>query len=308
MSSKNLFIITAAVALAISAATLAGLCPNCKDKAYTKDIGECSQCKGMTTSGQFKLCMKCSADMNQCQHCRKALPATQPATSAAAKLDTSKDGTYKSGPWEYRYSIHNAGTRSQGYFGDLFYDGKAVAAPQQINDHLLTPWGMMYWVGDRPVAFGSHRWMPKRSPSGKGGQLLTDPAGKGQAAVFVQVLRSGANGADEPELAPWIKTALSEAGAKNITIVDKEFLLTPAPVVLHDSRHFGHCEISLGPVAADKGISVSADGEMIELPYRNGATKLAKHTISSSVASMDLYLALRVEISLPAGPIESHAR
>ena len=295
---KKLPWVLAAVVLMVSAVALAELCPKCKNQSYTKDIGKCSQCGGMTSSGQFQLCRKCSAELNQCEHCRAPLSASQPATSPAKKIDTGSDGTYKSAPWEYRYSISNKGSRSEGCFGDLLYGGKDVPAPQEINDHILTPWGMMYWIGNRPVAFGAHRWMLKPSPSGESGRLLADPSGKQQVAVFVQVLRPDVN-IGKRELTDWVKAALEKEGVKNARVHMDWFVLTAAPIVLHDSKHYGRSVINLGNVTPDKSITVGLDGESIELPYRDGATKLVKHTISSSIASMDMYLAFRVEVSLP---------
>jgi len=296
---KRLPAILATLVLMVSAATLADLCPKCKDQSYTKDIGTCTQCGGFTNSGQFKLCGKCSGTLNQCEHCRAALAASQPATAPAGKIDTSADGTYKSGLWAYRYSISGKGSRSEGYFGDLFHDGKAVPEPREINDHVLTPWGMMYWVGDPHPAFGAHHWMPNPSPSGKLGRLLADPSGKAQVAVFAQILRPDVN-VGKRELADWVKAALEKEGVKDARINIDWFIVTPTPVVLEDSRHFGHAEISLGSATPDKSIVIETDSGKIELPYRNGATKLVKHTVSSSIASIDLYLAFRIEVSAPS--------
>jgi hypothetical protein len=51
------------------------LCATCRDKSHTKDIGTCVECKGMTTSGEYKLCMACAKKLGQCQECRKPLEA-----------------------------------------------------------------------------------------------------------------------------------------------------------------------------------------------------------------------------------------
>ncbi len=64
----------AAIALA-GATALGALCPKCSNKAYTKDIGTCAECGGPTSSGAFKLCIRCSAKLSQCEHCRAPLPA-----------------------------------------------------------------------------------------------------------------------------------------------------------------------------------------------------------------------------------------
>ena len=46
------------------------LCPKCKGKMYIMNIGKCVGCGGMTTSGAFKLCKKCSTKLGECEHCR----------------------------------------------------------------------------------------------------------------------------------------------------------------------------------------------------------------------------------------------
>ena len=69
------------LALGFAVITLAGatalgaLCPKCTSKAYTKDIGTCAECGGPTSSGAFKLCIRCSTKLGQCEHCRAPLPA-----------------------------------------------------------------------------------------------------------------------------------------------------------------------------------------------------------------------------------------
>ncbi len=93
-----------------------------------------------------------------------------------AELDLSADGTHGSGPWAYEYSIHQRGTRSEGYHGKLLFDGREVPEPAGLNDYYQTPWGRMYWV-DRPVVlFGGHGWMPKPLASRAEGQALVDPS------------------------------------------------------------------------------------------------------------------------------------
>jgi len=59
----------AAVVLTWPVLTRAELCPKCKGKMYTADVGKCRCCGGHTSSGAFKLCKKCSAKFRQCEHC-----------------------------------------------------------------------------------------------------------------------------------------------------------------------------------------------------------------------------------------------
>ena len=49
------------------------LCPKCKGKMYTQDVGKCKACGGDTSSGAFQLCKACSAKLKQCEHCRAPL-------------------------------------------------------------------------------------------------------------------------------------------------------------------------------------------------------------------------------------------
>ena len=112
---KALTVFAAALALSISAACAqAELCPACKGKTYTTDIGKCQVCGGNTSSKMFKLCPACSAKLKQCEHCGGpltprpkialgagaaatrpsagpgALPATSRPTSASASRPASQ--------------------------------------------------------------------------------------------------------------------------------------------------------------------------------------------------------------------------
>lgn len=168
---KRITLLTAALFLLPAIAAVAALCPACQDRSYTKDIGQCKVCGGITTSGEFQLCLACSAKLHQCEHCRASLPAAAVATA----IDRTKDGTYTAGRWEYRYTISNAGSRSEGYYGKLLFDGQPLPEPATLNDYYQTPWGAMYWVGEPFVAFGVHGWMPKPLPRGEAGQQLPVP-------------------------------------------------------------------------------------------------------------------------------------
>jgi hypothetical protein len=105
------------------------------------------------------------------------------ATSPAETIDTSRNGTYTSAPWEYRVTISGEGTRSEGYTGKLFCHGKELPAPDGVNDFYETPWGKMYWVGRPKVPFGAHGWMPKPLPSQPVGKALAAPAPATQPAT-----------------------------------------------------------------------------------------------------------------------------
>ena len=48
-------------------------CKNCSGKAFIMNIGNCSACGSMTSSGSHKLCSTCSTQKNQCMHCAVSL-------------------------------------------------------------------------------------------------------------------------------------------------------------------------------------------------------------------------------------------
>lgn len=48
-------------------------CKNCAGKMVIANIGHCSACGGMTSSGMYKLCASCSQQKQECQSCRVSL-------------------------------------------------------------------------------------------------------------------------------------------------------------------------------------------------------------------------------------------
>lgn len=91
-------------------------------------------------------------------------------------FDYRNDHVFTSDPWEYRYTVGAKGTRSEGYFGVLLYEGIEVPVPASVNDHYQTPWGPLYWVGDPGTLFGDHGWMAHPLEREAMGTLLPDPA------------------------------------------------------------------------------------------------------------------------------------
>jgi hypothetical protein len=171
MTKFPALVLVAFLCLALPA--FGALCEKCKDRSYTKDLGECSACGGLTTSGEFKLCQACSAKLGECAHCRAALAPTTDAKPAA--LDLERNGTYRADGWVYEVQITNEGSRSQGVVGTLSRQGVALPEPAHLNDYYVTPWGKLYWVGTPLVAFGAHGWMPKPAPHGPVGAELPRP-------------------------------------------------------------------------------------------------------------------------------------
>ncbi len=261
-------------------------CGSCKAQAHTKDIWECTLCKGMTMSGSFRLCMACSGKLKECEWCRKPL---------GGKIDESRDGTYASGPWEYRFSIAQKGTRSEGYHGKLLCSGSPVPEPAGLNDHYATPWGPLYWVGRPVTLFGGHGWMPRPRTSRPAGKPLPEPK---RMTVLVKVLAAGVQGG-KPIEEEWIRKELGGLGVKDPCMGRDWFPLGWEGVVFEDTKRFGRASVRLRRSGADKPLAVETrnfdrPGIATELPRQEGATKLIRHTLSSGMEDRDLYLALRV--------------
>ena len=109
-----------------------------------------------------------------------AVPATNAgcgaasgATAAVEPLDLTHDGVFRSGHWEYRYTIIAPGTKSQGARGELLFDGVPVDIAVAEGAWHCTPWGAIQWVGDPVTMWSEHGWMP-RDPGVTGGTRL-DP-------------------------------------------------------------------------------------------------------------------------------------
>lgn len=73
-------------------------------------------------------------------------------------IDPAKGGTYTSGKWRYQMQITGPGTRSEGRWGWLTYDGQKLPRGN-VNDYYNTPWGPIYWVDVPTTAWGVHGWM-----------------------------------------------------------------------------------------------------------------------------------------------------
>lgn len=63
----------------------AEICPQCREKAFTADVGTCKGCGGDTSSGAFSLCPACSKKKGQCEACQAQLHADKPLTVDAEK-------------------------------------------------------------------------------------------------------------------------------------------------------------------------------------------------------------------------------
>jgi hypothetical protein len=277
------FSLAALVSLPVSAA----LCPGCKGKSHTKDIGSCKLCEESTMSGEFQLCMDCSDRLQECEQCRKEL------APAAPKIDDKQDGVHKWGRWTYEFSIANPGSRSEGYHGKLSLAGKPFPEPEAINDVARTPWGPIYWVGNPVVAFGGHGWMLKPLPSKPVGQRLIPPGGP----VTVRLKVMAPDYGQTPE-EPWIREMMKEMQIpRGVGAAMTWITLGKAPVTIHDSKHFGQVYIAVadpGPQAPLQLVITGSHPATIELSRQPGTHRIVPHGIASSVASLDFFFAIEV--------------
>jgi len=224
-------------------------------------------------------------------------------------IDTSKSDTYSSGRWEYQYTVSLPGSKSEGYYGKLLFDDKQVSPPENINDYYQTPWGKLYWVGQRPVPFGGHEWMPDAMPSRPEGKQLLDPAAAARRpAIMMQVLVEGEQQEErKPEMEEWVQEDLSKLDVKRVRVERDWFLLGYEAVTIHDTKMTGRLSARLAEPVDDKTLTVMLDDGMrgikVKLSRKEGATRLVRHTLSSPVAEQDFYLALRVERAAVGEPI-----
>lgn len=127
-------------------------------------------------------------------------------------FDYQNDHVFMSLPWEYRYTVGAKGTRSEGYFGVLLFDGAEVPAPASVNDYYQTPWGSMYWVGDPGTLFGDHGWMAHPLEREPMGAELPDPgADASEPARLSLASHTGQT---------WQLTQLSRDGMESTLLLD----------------------------------------------------------------------------------------
>lgn len=280
----------ALVALGLAAAPLwGGLCKACRGLSHTKDIGSCKLCEGMTTSGAFQLCMTCSERLQGCERCRADLPPGAPP------LPERGSGTFAFGRWTYTLRVSNAGTKSEGYHGALSFAGQPLPEPAAINDVVHTPWGALHWVGQPVTLFGGHGWMPTPKPSAPVGQRVSPPAPNPKATLEVRLLSAGRG---TPSTEDWIRRELAALGAPaEVGAISGWEALGSEPVTLHDSRHYGQAVLSWRDPGGEAPLRVEISGSQMQafdLPRAAGTQRVVKHTLASSIATMDLFLAFRV--------------
>lgn len=89
------------------------------------------------------------------------------------KLDLTKNASYKSGPWDYRYIVLEEGPHKGYVQGFLSHGGKELLDPKDAKAFISSPWGWLQWT-PRSLS-GRGNWLPvKEKPAT--GRELPDPA------------------------------------------------------------------------------------------------------------------------------------
>lgn len=268
----------------------ASLCSACRQMSHTKDLGKCKLCGGMTTSGSFPLCMNCSDRLQECEACRAELPPSTP------KLGKQPEGKHTFGRWTCEFRISNSGSRSEGYYAELSYAGKALPKPEKANDYVRTPWGLVYWVGEPVEAFGGHGWMPRPLSSQPLGKRIVPPCPGAALVVKVKVL---APERGEPPAEEWIRRLMKQMQIPHgVGSGEQWYVLSAKPVKIHDTKHFGQAYLAVEDPGDGKPLRLVITGSQpttVEVSREPGTHQLVPHTIASSVASMDFWFALSVE-------------
>jgi len=88
-----------------------------------------------------------------------ALPLDPTPAAARKPINPARAGTYTSEKWRFQMQITSPGTKSEGRWGWLTYDGQKLPRGE-VNDYYNTPWGPIFWVDVPTTAWGVHGWMP----------------------------------------------------------------------------------------------------------------------------------------------------
>jgi inhibitor of cysteine peptidase len=87
------------------------------------------------------------------------LPSDLPPPVKLKPINPATPGIYSSGKWRFEMKILSPGTRNEGRWGWLTYNGQKLPRGD-VNDYYNTPWGPIYWVDVPTTALGMHGWMP----------------------------------------------------------------------------------------------------------------------------------------------------
>ena len=233
-----------------------------------------------------------------------AEPPASRAAGDSAKVDISMPGTYRSGQWEYRGLVTSPGSKSEGYLGKLSFGGKAVAEPAQ-GDYYHTPWGDVQWVGSPGVLWGEHGWMP-RSPEVRGGRALADPWLEAGGPVVMAMILSEAEASPQgQQVEPWVKEEMQKLGVKTFRTEREWFPLNDQAVTIQDTKMLGTLTARLSPARNAENLSVILNGTdpaRLELPRKDGTTRLIRRTLGGVLQTENFYLAFRVDRAAPDWP------
>jgi inhibitor of cysteine peptidase len=169
----------AALAFVLAAPAVAELCPKCRDKGYTTDVGVCQECGGHTSSGRFKLCRKCSAKLGQCENCRAPLKP-EPAEKSII-IGEDSNGKTVAVEVERTFSVQLRGNPTTGYQwamskleGEAVQPvGKGVYVPDKAPEKMVGVGGTFVFqfraakTGKAALAFAYARSWEKDKPAEK---------------------------------------------------------------------------------------------------------------------------------------------
>jgi hypothetical protein len=102
----------------------------------------------------------------------------------------------------------------------------------------------------------------------------------------------------KPVQEEWIRKELQAMGAgTGIGVMNDWFDLADKPVKIHDSRHYGQSSVQLKD-EGDNTFKVEIDGSdpgTVDLDRKAGSHRVVRQTLSSSVATLVLYLVFEVQ-------------
>ncbi len=234
-----------------------------------------------------------------------AAPTSADESPPAA--DIPSPGVYRLGAWEYIYRCSNPGSKSEGWHGDLFYEGLRVPAPENVNDYHYTPWGPLYWAGQRPVAFGSHGWMPKHLPSKPVGKKLPLPqADDGGPVVWIMRLREDKVPQTDEGYRGWAEEMAKRLSAGQEVAEIFRARLSYHEICVHDSKHHGRLTARLSYPRDRENLMIILDGaepSKVTISRRDGAIGFACPTLRSHFGELRFALFFRVERAAANAPL-----
>jgi len=216
----------------------------------------------------------------------------------------AKPGVHEAGRWSYELRVTNEGTKSEGTAGTLLYDG--VVLPGVKGSLYRTPWGDFHWV-ENVRLWGAHGWMPAVGIPER--PVLPDPSTFAKTTLRTVLLDDGEppEGVERPPA--WAEEAMRAKGIAPCRLLGQWVALGADPLVLHDSKHYGEASLVLEPVG-DEATTLrvrvdGTEGDAVVLARRHGAHAFVHRTLGERFGSIDLYVALEVEVRLEAPADES---